>query len=181
MAIQLSKQQKQYAAAGAFMAVALGFVYMKFFWLPIAAAKTQAREKIEQIEAKIVKAKQQAARLKRLQDEIAGLNERAIEAEKRLPKSKSVPDILLAISALAQKHRVQIQTFSPGPQKSQQYFIELAYPLTVKGSFHSIGRFLAAVALEERIFNVKDIVYPSAGSDGEMTVTLILLSYQYKG
>ena len=180
MAIQMSKQQ-QYAAAGVFVTLALGFVYVKFFWLPVAAAKAEAREKIAQIEIKISKAKQQAARLKRLQDEIASLNERAIEAEKRLPKSKSVPDILLTISALAQKRRVHHQTFSPGPQKSQQYFVDLANPVSIRGNYHSIGRFLAAVALEERIFNIKDINYPGAGGDGEMTVTFILLSYQYKG
>lgn len=181
MAIPLSKQQQQYVAAGVFMAAAFGFVYVKFFWLPIAAAKAEAREKIAQIEAKIVKAKQQATRLERLQDEIASLNERALEAEKRLPKNKSVPDILLTLSALAQKNRVQIQSFAPGPQKSQQYFIELTYPLSIKGSYHNIGRFLAAVALEERIFNVQNVNYPSAGADGEMTVSFTLLSYQYKG
>ena len=181
MAIQLSKQEQQYAAVGAVLLAVFGFVYVKFFWLPVAQAKAEASEKIEQIEAKIAKAKQQAARLKRLQDEIASLNERAIEAEKRLPKSKSVPDILLTLSSLAQKNRVQLQTFAPGPMKTQQYFIELAYPLTIKGTYHNIGRFLAAVALEERIFNIKDINYPTAGGDGEMTVTFTLLSYQYKG
>lgn len=181
MALQLSKQQQQYAAAGVFMAAAFGFVYVKFFWLPIAAAKTEARAKIEEIEAKIVKAKQQATRLERLQDEIASLNEKAAEAEKRLPKNKSVPDILYTISTLAHKHRVQIQSFAPGPVQSQQYFIELNYPLSVKGSYHNLGRFLAAIALEERIFNVKNINYPAAGGDGEMTVTFTLLSYQYKG
>lgn len=181
MAMQLSKQQQQYLGAGAVLFVAFSVVYVKFFWLPIAQAKAEATEKIEQIEAKIVKAKQQAARLERLQAEIASLNERAAEAEKRLPKTKSVPDILLAISSLAQKNRVIIQSFSPGPQKSQTYFIELAYPLSIKGSYHNIGRFLAAVSLEERIFNVKDINYPSADAAGDMTVTFTLLSYQYKG
>ncbi len=181
MAMQLSKQQQQYLGAGAVLFVVLGAVYVKFFWLPIAQAKAEATEKIAQIEAKIVKAKQQAARLERLQAEIASLNERAAEAEKRLPKTKSVPDILLAISGLAQKNRVVIQSFAPGPQKSQTYFIELAYPLAVRGSYHNIGRFLAALSLEERIFNVRDINYPSADAFGDMTVTLTLLSYQYKG
>ena len=45
----------------------------------------------------------------------------------------------------------------------------------------AIRRFLAAVALEERIFNVKDINYPAADPLGDMTVTFTLLSYQYKG
>ncbi len=181
MAMQLSKQQQQYIGAGVFIFAVFSGLYVKFFWLPIAQAKAEATEKIEAIESKIVKAKQQAARLERLQAEIASLNERAIEAEKRLPKTKSVPDILLSISALAQKNRVIIQSFAPGPQKSQTYFIELAYPLSVRGSYHNIGRFLAAVALEERIFNIKDINYPSADAVGDMTVTFTLLSYQYKG
>jgi type IV pilus assembly protein PilO len=181
MAMQLSKQQQQYIGAGAVLFAVFIGVYVKFFWLPIAQAKAEATEKIEQIEAKIAKAKQQAARLERLQAEIASLNERAAEAEKKLPKTKSVPDILLAISSLAQKNRVIIQSFTPGPTKSQTYFIELAYPLSIKGSYHNIGRFLASLALEERIFNVKDINYPTADPFGEMTVNFTLLSYQYKG
>lgn len=181
MAMQLSKQQQQYIGAGAVLFLVFIGVYVKFFWLPIAQAKAEATAKIAEIEAKIAKAKQQAARLERLQAEIASLNERAAEAEKRLPKTKSVPDILLSISALAQKHRVAIQSFSPGPQKSQTYFIELAYPLAIKGSYHNIGRFLAALSLEERIFNVRNISYPAADPAGEMTVTFTLLSYQYKG
>lgn len=181
MAIQLSKQQRQYLGAGAILFVIFGVVYVKFFWLPIAQKKAEATRQIEEIEAKIVKAKQQAARLDRLQDEIKSLNERAAEAEKRLPKTKSVPDILLAISALAQKNRVVIQSFTPGATKSQQYFTELQYPLAIRGSYHNIGRFLAAVALEERIFNVKDVNYPATDASGDMTVTFTLLSYQYKG
>lgn len=181
MKLQLTKQQQQYVGGGAVLFVVLGFVYVRFFWLPIAQAKTEAREKIAAIEAKIAKAKQQAARRERLQQELVILNEQAIEAEKRLPKTKSVPEILVAMASLAQKHRVSIQSFAPGPQKSQQYFIELNYPLSIKGSYHNIGRFLAAVALEERIFNVQNVNYPGAGGDGEMTVTFTLISYQYKG
>lgn len=181
MAMQLTKQQQQTVAAGVFLFAVGAFAYVKFFWLPIAQAKAEATQKIEEIETKIVKAKQQAARLERLQAEIASLNERAIEAEKRLPKTKSVPDILLSISALAQKNRVTIATFAPGPQRSQTYFIELQYPLSVRGNYHNIGRFLAALSLEERIFNIKDINYPSADAAGDMTVTFTLLSYQYKG
>ena len=181
MAIQFSKRDQQYIAAGAFLFAVFIGVYVKFFWLPIASAKAEAKTKIAEIQAKIVKAKKQAARLERLQTEIASLNERAAEAEKRLPKTKSVPDILLAISSLAQKNRVLVQSFTPGPLRVQPYFTELTYPLSVKGSYHNIGRFLAAVALEERIFNVRDINYPAAGPEGEMTVTFTLISYQYKG
>jgi Tfp pilus assembly protein PilO len=53
--------------------------------------------------------------------------------------------------------------------------------MTVRGRFHDIGRFLAAIALEERIFNVRDIAFPSPAGDGTMVVTFTLVTYQYKG
>ena len=181
MAIPLSKQQQQFLGAGVVLIGAGAFLYIRFFWLPIAQKMEDLSSQIAQIETKIAKAEAQASRLNRLQDELAALNLQAEEAERRLPKTKSVADILVSLSGLAQANRVAIQSFSPGQQKSQQYFIELSYPMTVKGGYHSIGRFLAAIALEERIFNVKDVVYPAAGGDGEITVTFTLLTYQYKG
>ena len=181
MAIQLTKDQQQYVGAGAIGAAVAAFLLIKFFWLPISYKKDELQKKIEQIDAKIVKAEAQASRLTRLQNELALLNQQAGEAEKRLPKDKSVPDILVTLNRLAQKESVTIQTFTPGAQKSQQYFIELNYPMTVKGTFHSIGRFFAAIALEERIFNIQNVVYPAADGTGTMTVTFTLLSYQYKG
>ena len=181
MAIQLSKQQQQYLGGGAFLLVVGGILYFKFFWLPISQKMSDLSDQIQQIDIKVAKANAQASRLQRLQADLATLNQQAVEAERRLPKTKSVPDVLVTLSSLAQENRVNLQSFSPGPQKSQQYFIELSYPMSVKGSYHNIGRFLAAVALEERIFNVKDVNYPSPGGDGEMTVTFTLLTYQYKG
>ncbi|MFI5349931.1 MAG: type 4a pilus biogenesis protein PilO [Elusimicrobiota bacterium] len=182
MAIQLSKQQ-QYLGAGAFLFVIGSIVYVKFFWLPISQKMSDLSEQIAQIDIKISKATAQASRLQRLQLELTTLKQQAVEAERRLPKTKSVPDVLITLSSLAQQNRVSIQNFSPGPQKSlpQQSFIELSYPMSVKGSYHNIGRFFAAVALEERIFNVRNVVFPAAGGEGEMTVTFTLLTYQYKG
>jgi type IV pilus assembly protein PilO len=178
---KLSKQQQQYIGAGIFLTAVASGLYIQFFWLPIEQKQEELTKKISDVEGKISKAEKQASRLQRLQDELATLNEQAVEAEKRLPKTKSVPDVLNTLSTLATKYDVSIQNFAPGPMKPQQYFIELNYPMTVKGGYHSIGRFFAAVALEERIFNIKDVSYPQPGPDGEMTVTFTLITYQYKG
>lgn len=181
MAIQLSKQEQQYVGAAVVGVLLLTGLYVKFFWLPISAAKTEARQKIAESEAKIEKAKRQAARLERLQQELNILNEQAIQAEARLPRSKSVPDMLVTLSAVAQKQRVALISFAPGPVKAQQYFMELNYPVTVRGTYHNVGRFMAALALEQRIFNMQNVNYPAPDGNGDMTVTFTLLSYQYKG
>ena len=181
MAIQLSKQQQQYLGGGIVLFVVGAVVYVQFFWLPITQKKEELTTQIQEIETKISKAEAQASRLKRLQDELATLNQQAAEAERRLPKTKSVPDVLNSLNQIGVKYDVSIQSFAPGPQKTQQYFIELNYPMTVRGRFHDIGRFLAAIALEERIFNVRDIAFPSPAGDGTMVVTFTLVTYQYKG
>ena len=177
MAIQFSKQQ----SLGAVLLCVGAGAYVKLFWLPISEKKAQLSAQIAQIETKIAKAEAQASRLKRLQDELATLNQQAAQAETRLPRDKDIPDILVTLSKLAASNGIVIQSISPGGQKSQQYFTELSYPMSIRGTYHSIGRFLAAIALETRIFNAQDVVFPSAGADGQMTATFVLLTYQYKG
>ncbi|MDE2491925.1 MAG: type 4a pilus biogenesis protein PilO [Elusimicrobia bacterium] len=181
MAIQLSKQQQQYLAAGVFLSAVVIFLYVWFFWLPISKKQSELSDQIEQTDRKIAQAKAEASRLKQLQGELAVLKQQASDAEKRLPREKSVPDILDTLSSLARKYNVTILKFAPGPQKSQQYFVELDYPMSISGRYNDIGRFLAAIALEERIFNVRDVVYPGAAADGKISASFTLLTYQYKG
>ena len=180
--IKLTKEQQQYLVAGVLFGGAFCYGYVAFFWLPISQKKAETRKKIEEVEAKIEKARRQAARLPRLEAELVDLNQRAEEAERRLPKKKSVPDILVTVSALAVKYRVTLLSFQPGGSATKQFFNELSYPVRIRGRFHDVGRFLAAVALEERIFNVQNVRYgESAGDLGEMAVDFTLISYQYKG
>jgi Tfp pilus assembly protein PilO len=181
MAIKLSKQQQQYLGAGAFFFVIGSVLYVQFFWRPWSQKMSDLEDEITKIDQKISEAKTHASRLDRLQADLAMLSQEAVEAERRLPKAESIPDVLVKLSSLTQQNHLSISAFSPGSSnnKISPFFIELSYPMTVKGTFNNIGRFFAAVALEERIFNVKDVSFPSAGSDGEMTVTFTLLTYQY--
>src|SRR4051812_32787685 len=104
MAMSLTKQQQQYLGAGAFLLVVAAGMYAKFFWLPISSRMDELTDQIAQIEAKIRKAEAQASRLDKLQAELASLNQQAIEAEKRLPKDKDVPDILVTLAKLSERN-----------------------------------------------------------------------------
>ncbi|MBI4375518.1 MAG: type 4a pilus biogenesis protein PilO [Elusimicrobia bacterium] len=180
--INLSKEQQKVFAIGGVMLIATSVVYYKFFWSPYSKKIVEAQKQNEEIEAKIEKAKFQASRLPQLEATLNRLNEQAQEAEKRLPKKKSVPEILVTVSDLAEKARVSLISFAPGGNSNKQFFTELFYPVQVKGAYHSIGRFLAALALEERIFNIQNVTYSEpAPETGEMTVNFMLISYQYKG
>ncbi|MBI5241933.1 MAG: type 4a pilus biogenesis protein PilO [Elusimicrobia bacterium] len=181
MNIKLSKQQQQIAAAAVFGTGAFVYCYVQFFWLPISKKTAKIQSEIAGLERDIQTAQRQAARLPDLERQLVSLNERKIEAEKRLPKTKAVSDILVTLDSLGVKHGVMLLSFAPGPVKQQQYFIEYRFPVSARGTFHGIGKFLAALALEQRLYNVFNVNYPEpSGVAGEMMVTFELVSYQYK-
>ena len=179
--IQLTKQQQQTLALGAFMLCGGGYAYIRYFWLPTSQVIAKKTAEIKDIEGKIDRAKSQAVRLPKIQEEIATLDEKAIEAEKRLPKSSDLPAVIITVASLARQYGVELKTFTPGGLTTQQYFIEVPYQLSVRGRYHDIGRFLAAIALEQRIYNVRSVNYGGPDAEGKLSVTLNLISYQYKG
>lgn len=178
MAIKLTKDQQKYLAVGGVLAIVLGAAYWKLFWAPISKKIADTESSITEISAKIEKATRQAARFSQLEQELLALNVQANEAELRLPKDKSVPEILVTVNTLAVKNRVSVTSFTPGSAAPKKFFTELNYPIVARGSFHSIGKFLASLALEQRIFNVMNVNY-TGGGDGELSVSFTLVSYQY--
>lgn len=181
--IRLSPQQQRLLAAGALFLGGGGFAYIKWFWLPINVRIKEAKTKIEEVEGKITKAKGQAARLPKIQQELALLNQQALDTERRLPKVKDVPAVIDTLERLTRKHRVELGSFSPGAPSPKTYFIEVPYALSITGAYHDVGRFLAAVAIEDRIYNVRNVNFSGGSGDaeGKVSVSFTLISYQYKG
>lgn len=178
--IQLSKQQQQMVAAGAVFSIAFGYIYFAYYWKPLSHRIDEAKQKIESVNSDITKAESQAARLPRLEKELAMLNQQTAEAEKRLPKSRDVPAVIDTLSRLAHTYRAELTSFAPGNPSPKQFFTEVPYTINATGTYHDIGIFLAAIALEERIFNVRDITYSLSAGKG-LSINFILVSYQYKG
>lgn len=179
--IKLSKEQQQFLAAAVLMLGGGGFAYVKYFWLPVSEKIAETRAKIEEVEGKISKAKTQAVRLNKIQKELEDLSVAALEAEKRLPKTQDLPAVIDTVTALSRRYNLKLLTFTPGASKPQSHFVETSYAITASATFHELGRFLAAVALEERIYNVRGITYGAVDAQGRMAVSFQLISYQYKG
>ena len=179
--LTLTKDQQQYLVLAVLVLGGGGFAFIRYFWNPTSVKIVDTQKKIQEIEGKIQKAQAQAGRLPKIEKELAILNEQAVEAEKRLPKEKDLPAVIDTISALSQRYSVRINSFSPGGQSPKQYFIEVPYTIVMSGSYHDTARFFAAVALEERIFTVRNVTYGAPDSEGKLPVTFTLVSYQYKG
>ena len=183
MAIQISltKKEQKMAFAGLLCIAFFGYAYIAFVWIPISQKKSSLQTEIFSTDARISEATSQAEKMPRLKSKIADLERQAREISRQLPNKKGVGDTLVILSELARRHNIAIVNFSPGPNISKPYFIELQYPLVIEGQFHDIGKFFAALSLEERLFNIQDVSFGSADPDtGIMQVRLTLLTYQYK-
>jgi Tfp pilus assembly protein PilO len=77
-----------------------------------------------------------------------------------------------------------VTNFAPGGVGSKTYFIETPYQITFTGRYSDVGRFLASIAIEERIYNIINVnMNPGATADDKykLTVSFTLVAYQYKG
>jgi len=178
--IKLTAQQQQILVVAVLLLGGGGFAYVKYFWLPVSAEIKKTKEEIEVVVKKITKAKKNAGKLKKIQEELDRLNKQAEETEKGLPKDEDFPGVVDAITDLARKHNVNIKSFSTGALSPQAHFIEIGYSLSADGDYHDIGRFFAAISLEERIYHIQGVNFSSPGTE-KLSVTFKLLSYQYKG
>lgn len=181
--IKLTKEQQQLIVASVLMTIAFGYSYVVYFWQPMSKKIEELNQKIERSDADIAEARHQAARLPQLRAQIETLQAQAEDAEKRLPKGKEVPELLETLTDLARSYGITVTSFSPGKPSGQQYFIEIPYQVSIRGGYHDVGRFLTALALQERIFHSRSLTLnPSKGNPGEtVTGQFTLVTFQYKG
>ena len=182
--IKLTKEQQQMIVASVLMTVAFVYSYWTYFWKPTSAKIVELRSKIESTDREITEARRQAARLPQLRAQIQELEEKAEAAEKKLPKTKELPLLIETLSDLARQNSVTIANFSQSGASTRDYFVEVNYTLQIRGSYHSIGRFLTALALQERIFHSRNLTLsPQSGGAAGETVSgqFQLVAFQYKG
>ncbi|MBI2915827.1 MAG: type 4a pilus biogenesis protein PilO [Elusimicrobia bacterium] len=128
------------------------FSYYKYFYSPLAAQRKSLKQELEQIKKDYQESKARVARLPKLQQEIALLNQEISEIEKKLPANKDVPGLIRLLSKKMEAHSITWNRLAPGTQVTKEYYIEHAYTIPFTTSFHSLASFLAEVGQMERIF-----------------------------
>jgi type IV pilus assembly protein PilO len=182
--LKLTKEQQQMIVASVLMSIAFGYSYFTYFWKPTAEKIQKLNQQLEQSDRDIAEARRQAARLPQLRAQIEELQAQAEAAEKKLPKSKEVPELLETLNDLARQYGITIISFSPGKPAGQQYFIEIPYQMMIRGGYHQVARFLTSLALQERIFHSRALsLSPVKSTIPTETVTgsFMLVAFQFKG
>ncbi len=180
--LELTKDQITQIAAAVFFLGIFGYIYVAYFWLPLSKKIDENTKKVESIEKDINRAKVKKAQYKNLEKKLASLKIQKVVAQKRLPKEKKVPDLIRMLTYLGKKYNVSMTVISPSAVKKERYFEKVSYGISLSSDYHSFGRFLTALALEERILTMENVSISALTSDEyTIRVTFTLVSYQYSG
>jgi type IV pilus assembly protein PilO len=180
--IQLTKEQMGQIAAGALFGGLFIYVYAVYFWMPLSVKIDVNSKNVTSMESDISKAKLQKAKYKDLEAKLASLKIEKEGAQKMLPRERKLPDLIKTLTALSGKYKVGILNITPAGSTKGEYFDKAAYQITARGDYHSLGRFLTALGMEERILTMENLVLSGTpGATTSASATFTLLAYQYNG
>ena len=180
--IQLTKEQMGKIAAGVLFGGLFIYAYLTYFWLPFSKTITENRQKIASMERDISNAKMQKEKYKDLEAKLESLKLEKEEARKKLPEDRKFPDLLRTITDLGKKYKVSVRSINPSVSSKEEYFIKVSYQLSVSCDYHSLGRFMTALGLEERILAMENLtITGTPGSDTSVSASFALVVYQYNG
>ncbi|MBI4802590.1 MAG: type 4a pilus biogenesis protein PilO [Elusimicrobia bacterium] len=180
--MKLNKDQLTKIVGIAMFSALFGYVYVVYFWLPTAKKIEENSKKVADIQSDIDKAKMQKAKCKNLEATLADLGAQKEAAQKKLPTGKKLPDLLRTLTDLSKKYKVNIKSIAPGAATREEYFMKAAYSISVTGDYHSLGRFLTALGLEERILTMENLtISGTPGAETSISANFTLIAYQYSG
>jgi len=99
-----------------------------------------------------------------------------------LPKQKEIPSLLTNISEQGTSSGLEFVSFTPKPERQEQFYAIIPVGISINGSYHKIGTFLDKVSKLNRIVSVNNITLGSPShTEGQMMLnaTLELVTYRF--
>ena len=134
-----------------------GTTWIPFGYQPTTAKINEIKADFERKSSDLARARQAVADLPRFQAEFAALHERYELASELLPEDREFPGLLRKITLTGQQAGVEFQMVQPEPPVVHGSYIELPVQITVRGTYHQFGQFLAQLANLRRIMNVSEV------------------------
>ena len=166
-------------------------VYLVYFnsLLPFSY-KTRAREigvlrgEMNKLESDVRIARQNLEQKGKLQQVFNTTHDSYLNARELLPEQNLSSELLRKLVVLAQEADVRVIRFKPGEESPQEGYFEFPLELSVKGTYHGLGLFLAKVSNSKRIVRVGSLrmealskQQPESTIEGELR----LITYAERG
>jgi len=165
--------------AGTVVLLMAAFAFLVFF--PKTDELKRLRTEIDQLEGQIKVATIKAKNVKKLEAELAAVEEDLKSALRLLPTTSEIPSLLKNITKLGNDSNLEFLLFSPLKEVPRELYVEIPVSVEVKGSYHDVARFFDRVGKLDRIVNVMDIVMiPVKEYDTTLRTACKAVTYRFK-
>ncbi|OOV86113.1 type 4a pilus biogenesis protein PilO [Oceanospirillum linum] len=107
--------------------------------------------------------------------QLQNLQQRDHTQTSQIPTAKSIPQFMEQIGTQAQLHDVDLHTFKLGEEREHKIYHAQPITLTVKGSYHNLAQFLAAIAQLDRLTTLHD--FRLQPSDNQLSLSIEIRVY----
>ncbi|MBW1691740.1 MAG: type 4a pilus biogenesis protein PilO [Deltaproteobacteria bacterium] len=164
---------------GTVVVLVAAFVFLVY--LPKTDEIKNLKADIEQLEGQIRLAAIRTKNLKKLESDLAGIEEDLKFALRLLPTSSEIPSLLKNITKLGNESNLDFLLFSPLKEIPKELYVEIPVSVEVRGNYHDVAQFFDKVGKLDRIVNVVDItMIPVKEFETNLRTVCKTVTYRFK-
>lgn len=165
--------------AGTVVLLMAAFVFLVY--LPKTDEMKRLKTEIEQLDGQIRLATIRAKNVKKLEADLAAVEEDLKFALRLLPTTSEIPSLLKNITKLGNDSNLEFLLFSPLKEVSKELYVEIPVSVEVRGNYHDVAQFFDKVGKIDRIVNVVDInMIPVKEYDTNLRTVCKAVTYRFK-
>jgi len=160
------------------------FLYWKFDYSKNAKNIKTLKVEYDNLNTQVNEARKVAARMSEYIKRIKVLEAQLKIANKMLPDSQKLEDVIDTITLVANRNNLKIMSIKPLTVSGAGDYSCMTHELSVTGTYNTLGQFLTDMGNQSRIYKIDNLVIKPTkkNDDNIVTITSILtLASYYKG
>lgn len=159
----------------------MGGAYIFLFYLPLRGEIHNVRQELGRLDLQLKHARVRKANLARFEAEAAETEAQFHKALKLLPNKREIPSLLRTITQLGSDSGLEFRLFSPKPEVSRDFYVEIPVAVEVSGKYHDVAAFFDKIGRMERIVSIPDVsMRPSRPLSTYLITKCDLVTYRFK-
>jgi len=143
----------------------------------IAAIKSN----LDNLEKDIGIAERTAKKKKKLDMELATMQDQLKYALSYLPTTREIPALLKSITELGNDSDLEFLLFSPEKEIPKEFYVEIPVSVEVRGGYHNVAIFFDKIGKLDRIVNVVNVtMIPIKANSTNLKTTCKAVTYRFK-
>lgn len=135
------------------------FLFYQFYYIKVKDKINVLKEDIKKLDLEIEKYKQIPQKFKILEVQLNQRREFLEKIKGILPSEKEIPEILKRVSDLTKENNLEVISFRPGKEISQNYYQIIPIEMVLQGGFNNVIKFFNDIESIERLIVLNNATF----------------------